>query len=42
MRDEDFEQVSEPATQVNIPAADDLLETLIARKDGCVGTWRRI
>lgn len=38
MRDEDFlKQVSEPATQADIPVADDLLETLIAHKDGCVG-----
>ena len=38
MRDEDFlKQVSEPATQADIPAADNLLETLIAHKDGCVG-----
>ena len=38
MRDEDFlKQVSEPAAQADIPVADDLLETLIAHKDGCVG-----
>ena len=38
MGDEDFlKQVSEPATQADIPVADDLLETLIAHKDGCVG-----
>ena len=38
MRDKDFlKQVSEPATQADIPVADDLLETLIAHKDGCVG-----
>ena len=38
MRDEDFlKQVSEPATRADIPVADDLLETLIAHKDGCVG-----
>ena len=38
MRDEDFlKQVSEPATRADIPAADNLLETLIAHKDGCVG-----
>lgn len=38
MRDEDFlKQVSEPATQADIPVADNLLETLIAHKDGCVG-----
>ncbi len=38
MRDEDFlKQISEPVTQADIPVADDLLETLIAHKDGCVG-----
>ncbi|WP_312636230.1 peptide deformylase [Oscillibacter sp.] len=38
MIDEDFlKQVSEPATQADIPVADDLLETLTAHKDGCVG-----
>ena len=38
MRDEDFlKQVSEPATQADIPVADDLLETLLAHRDGCVG-----
>ena len=38
MKDEDFlKQVSEPATQADIRVADDLLETLIAHKDGCVG-----
>ena len=38
MRDEDFlNQISEPVTQADIPVADDLLETLIAHKDGCVG-----
>jgi peptide deformylase len=44
MKDEDFlKQASEHATQADIPVADDLLETLIAHKDGCVGmaanTW---
>lgn len=38
MKDEDFlKQVSEPATRADISVADDLLETLIAHKDGCVG-----
>lgn len=38
MRDEDFlKQVSEPATQADISVADDLFETLVAHKDGCVG-----
>lgn len=38
MKDEDFlKQVSESVTRADIPAADDLLETLIAHKDGCVG-----
>ena len=38
MKDEGFlKQVSEPATQADIAVADDLLETLIAHKDGCVG-----
>ena len=30
-------QKSEPATVDDLPIADDLLETLIAHKDGCVG-----
>ena len=38
MKDEDFlKQVSEPATRADISVADDLLETLNAHKDGCVG-----
>jgi peptide deformylase len=38
IKDEDFlKQVSEPATQADIPVGDDLLETLIAHKDECVG-----
>ena len=38
MKDENFlKQVSELATQADILVADDLLETLIAHKDGCVG-----
>ena len=38
MKDENFlKQVSEPATRADIPVADDLLETLIAHKEGCVG-----
>lgn len=37
-KDEDFlKQVSEPATRADISVADDLLETLNAHKDGCVG-----
>ena len=30
-------QPSTPATEEDLPIADDLLETLIAHKDGCVG-----
>jgi peptide deformylase len=38
MKDEGFlKQISEPATRADISVADDLLETLIAHKDGCVG-----
>ena len=41
MKDEDFlKQVSEPATQADIPVADDLLETLIAHKEECIGMVR--
>jgi len=37
-RDEVFlAQKAEASTQADLPAADDLLETLIAHKDGCVG-----
>ena len=38
MRDETFlSQKAEPATLEDLPAAQDLLDTLTARKDGCVG-----
>ena len=38
VKDEDFlKQTSEPATPADIPVANDLLETLIAHKSGCVG-----
>ena len=38
VRDENFlKQPSEPATQADISVADNLLETLAAHKDGCVG-----
>ena len=38
MRDEAFlSQKAEPATLEDLPAAQDLLDTLTARKDGCVG-----
>lgn len=38
MRDEAFlAQKAEPATQADLPTAQDLLETLEAHKDGCVG-----
>jgi peptide deformylase len=38
MKDVNFLSIpSAPATQEDIPVADDLLETLIAHKDGCVG-----
>lgn len=38
MRDVAFlSQVSEPVTAENLQVADDLLETLITHKDGCVG-----
>ena len=37
-RDESFlGKKAEPATAEDLPAAEDLLETLIAHKDGCVG-----
>lgn len=37
-RDEVFlAQKAEAATEADLPAAEDLLETLIAHKDGCVG-----
>lgn len=37
-KDEDFlAQKAELATAADLPVADDLLETLIAHKDGCVG-----
>lgn len=37
-RDESFLGMkAEPATAEDLPAAEDLLETLIAHKDGCVG-----
>ena len=38
MRDEAFlAQKSAPATQADLPVAQDLLDTLAAHKDGCVG-----
>ena len=38
MRDEAFlSQKAEPATLEDLPAAQDLLDTLTAHKDGCVG-----
>ncbi len=38
MRDTAFLPLrAEPATPVDLPVADDLLETLEAHKDGCVG-----
>ena len=38
MRDEAFlSQKAEPATLENLPVAQDLLDTLTAHKDGCVG-----
>ena len=38
MRDETFlSQKAEPATLEDLPAAQDLLDTLTAHKDGCVG-----
>ena len=38
MRDEAFlAQKAEPATAADLPVAEDLLETLIANQDGCVG-----
>ena len=38
IRDETFlSQKAEPATLEDLPAAQDLLDTLTARKDGCVG-----
>ncbi len=38
MRDTAFlAQQAEPATQADLPVAQDLLETLAAHKDGCVG-----
>ena len=38
MRDEAFlAQKSAPATQADLPVAQDLLDTLTAHKDGCVG-----
>lgn len=38
MRDTAFlAQTAEPATQADLPVAQDLLETLKAHKDGCVG-----
>lgn len=38
MKDIDFlSHLSSPATAEDIPTANDLLETLIAHKDGCVG-----
>lgn len=38
MRDTAFlAQKAEPATQADLPVAEDLLETLVAYKDGCVG-----
>lgn len=38
MRDTEFlAQRAEPATPTDLPVADDLLETLAAHKDGCVG-----
>ncbi len=38
MKDIDFlSQPSVPATAEDVPVADDLLETLVAHKDGCVG-----
>ena len=38
MRDTAFlSQKAEPATQADLPVAQDLLETLEAHKDGCVG-----
>ena len=38
MRDEVFlSQKAEPATQEDLPIAQDLLDTLAAHKDGCVG-----
>ncbi len=37
-RDEMFlAQKAEPATQADLPVAGDLLDTLVAHKDGCVG-----
>ena len=38
MRDEAFlSQKAEPATLEDLPVAQDLLDTLTAHKDGCVG-----
>jgi len=38
MKDIDFlSQPSAPATAEDVPVADDLLETLMAHRDGCVG-----
>ena len=38
MKDETFlSQKAEPATPDDLPAAQDLLDTLSAHKDGCVG-----
>ena len=38
MRDETFlAQKAEPATQDDLSVAQDLLDTLVAHKDGCVG-----
>ena len=38
MKDEDFlSQKAEPATPDDLPVAQDLLDTLTAHKDGCVG-----
>ena len=42
-RDEGFlAQKAEAATEADLQVAEDLLETLIAHKDGCVGMYRGV